>query len=339
MSDEDLNAAIASVASEATEELGGIPVPDNPAPEPEPVVATPEPEPAADPEPTPEPTPEPDPASEPEPEPADPDVDEPLRLTAEQLKVINDNPDTLGVAHKLMQSGLTKRFQEVANERTAQKDAIDTAYWIRDNPELALEDLAKRTGRTLIPKDGVVDEPGRSESTDETVKAWAEKIGPKSAELLKPLVEDLVKSITSDLVSNQIAPLQASDQARTEATAAANIDATTRSFHADIMAKKLPWSSEIEKGMAEKITQLNPAPGTSLNDYLTTIYNDVSYRANALNGRRAEVARLKAARNSAEPVKPIRPVTSAKARITSDMTDDQAFAAAVAEAEAEAALS
>ena len=82
-------------------------------------------------------------------------------LSAADLKEINDDPKSLK-AYKKMQAGLTKAFQGIAGLK---KDAA-TADWIRQNPDAALEEMAKLRGRKLAVAVEKVEEQVK---TDETV--------------------------------------------------------------------------------------------------------------------------------------------------------------------------
>ncbi len=334
---EELNAAIAEVSAAAQTELSDA--------EPE-VTSESTTEPTSEPEvkteettteeteaevTEPEKTEEPDKAAEPAEEPDEPEGEDTLGLSTDTLKAINDNPE-LSAVYKKMQAGQTKAFQENAEDRKLAK----VARWMRENPDDALDELARLRGRTLDgqapekPKD-----PDVAEVTDELGKKWEEKLGPKASAILKPLIEETIERVSSRLLETKIKPVQDEAKILTDAATATGIKSAVTAFGLSKQQDGLDWSTEIAKGMGDAMTFIHPTDEATSDQYLDVLYNHATTGINRTASRRTELRRLKAAKAEAEPTTTVRPKSPGVARITADMNDNDSVAAAVAMAQKE----
>jgi hypothetical protein len=333
---EELNAAIAEVSAEASKELETKEKPEatpevTPETTPE---TTPEATPEAKPEDKPEETPEAKPEEKPKEEPEEPEEDETtIDLSTDLLKAINDNPETLGVVYKKMQAGLTKGFQAQADERKLAK----IARWMQENPDAALDELAKIRGRTLASRDGEpalpAKDPETTELVDDLTKEWEKQLGPKASNLLKPLIEKTVEAVTERLIESKVKPVQDETRILSDAATASGIKAAVKSFGSVKEQSGLPWSNEIAKGMGDAMTIIHPTDEATSDQYLDVLYNDITTKLNRTTSRRSELRRLKEARDTTEPSTSVRPTSAATSSITADMNDNDAVAAAVAMAQ------
>jgi hypothetical protein len=329
---------IGSVVDEAIAEAGGAPVPDV-----EPEVATEEPapetevkseEPAAEAEPETEPEAETKEDEEPE---AEPTEEETLGLSAEQLKAINDNPE-LSAAYKLMQGGLTKKFQEAAEIRKNAEQAQQIYEYMQANPEQALQEFAKVRGyelRQAATKEAEAKanaEDAATSAVNALAEKYGESLGPESAKLLLPMMEEVAKIAAQ----NAVAPISESTQSLQEAAEQRAIAASVAEFGADVVSQGLVWDEKVQEAMSQVMDTVVAADGVDLRTYLNSVYEIASSRTNKAQATKREIARLRKAQTEAEPVNAVRPQPSVERQITADMSERDAIALATALAEKEA---
>jgi hypothetical protein len=314
----DLDEAIANVTEESIKEADAVATPD---PKPEP---TPEPpkEDAAPPKE--EPTPEPEKKVEPE-----PPEEEDLELSAEQLEAINADPK-LRAVYKSVQRGLTKKAQTLAEKTKALDEKAKLADWIEENPDKALEIMAEKRGRRLAPTE---DQDKKAEVVDELMGEWTKAFNgnEEAAKTFYPLLRRTIESAYEKQAEPLLAAQAKQAAENDQRTVAANIS----QFATSIKEKGQPYDDDIAVEMANSMQTLQPAKDIDFQDYLQSLYNDAMYRRVQATNTKAALERLRKAESDTEPVSTTRPAEPGKLAITTDMSENDAIAAAVALAEQE----
>ena len=307
--DADLNAAISSAVTEAhTEVTGEAPViKDAPTPEPEKT-----PEKPAEVKPSVEVKPEPE--AKPE-----PDEDEVFTPTAEELAIIDKNPE-LKKVYRSMQKGLTQKTQKLAEIRKQNEEKTKLADWIQGDPDNAVRAIAASRGITLT--EAKVE--AETKVVDALETQWTDTVGAEAAALLRPLFEQTAKA----MLEQTIGPLKQQTEELQKAAAVRGIAASTREFGASVVERGEEWDEDIQKEMAELSETVQPGDETLINDYLATLYDTVSARRMRTKNARANLERLRRVRNEQEPTSSVRPVPKGAERVTVDMSEKDAVALA-----------
>jgi uridine kinase len=313
----------------ATEEAGG-------EPEPEPAVETPaeevtpeEPpkEAATEEEPAAEAPTEETPAEEPENE---------FKLSAEDLKTINDSEE-LKRAYKSLQRGATEKFTSASEKAKAAEEAIKMIDYIRANPDKSLEEMAEARGFIIAKKDAKEAAKTEVESvTSDTVEALMEKyskeLGPESTKLLFPFM----KEVAEQIVKQNLQPISERTTELQIAAKQRGISAAVHEFGASVKEQGEDWNDEIISDMAAMMDKIVPGDQTSMPEYLSTLYNSVTAQRSRTAAVRAQLTRLKKAEAEAEPTHAVRPAPKEEQSVTTDMSERDAIALATALAEKEA---
>jgi hypothetical protein len=305
--------------SEALAEVGGEAVPDEQVEEP--AVETPD-------EPVQEETKEETAVEEEAPE-----EEEPLGLSAEQLALINQNPE-LQAAYKSMQAGLTKKFQEAAEVRKTSEKATQVAEWIEKDPDAAIKALAEARGIKLQQEPAkTVEEAKAIESADELTQKWAKALGSEeAANVFKPLLEEHMKSFVEQFMT----PLQQQQEQLQQQAQARGIASAISEFEAAVTARGEAMDQDIKTAMSEKMKALQPSDDATIDQYLGELYNAVMYDRYRTGQVQKELKRLQKSKASSEPTRAaVAAPKAAPNKITVDMSEDDALKAALALAEAE----
>jgi hypothetical protein len=320
--------------------LGGDPVPDpKPEPEPEP---TPEPDKKDDPEPEPDKKEE-EPDKKDEPEPEDDDDDEPLGLTAEELEAVNSDEKLVRV-YKSMQRGLTKKSQSYAEKAKELEESAKIAQWIDEHPEKAYEAIGKHLGKSTEPAKDPIEKKEEKQAVDTTVDEIMERAkkhlgegeqAEKAAKILGPLVQEISELVAKNIVTQQIAPIK-EDVDSQNAKARENVVRTEiEKFGAAVQSRGDDWSEEIVTEMADQMDITPPNPNGDPQEYFGALYDRVMMVRSRSSSKREQLRRLKEAKKTSEPSNALRPQKEEPTEITGDTPDNDAFAIAVRQAEAE----
>jgi len=273
----------------------------------------------------------PDEATEEVPKEEETTEEEPLGLSPELLQRINESPDALEV-YKSMQSGFTKKTQELAEQRKSNQEKADIADWIRANPDAALEELARIQKRSLVKAGSpeTKSEPPVSQEVvvDELTKTWEKKLGPEASSILKPLIEETAAAVTANLIKTQIDPLRERTDALDSAKNAAGIESRIKSFGASKTEGGQDWNQEISDEMARSMEHIDAGPNATFDQYMDSLYGSVMYQRGRTTLKKSEIKRLKKAKSTAEPSTTVRTTTPAASLITGEMTERDAIRAA-----------
>jgi len=257
----------------------------------------------------------------------DEEDEEPLVASAEDLKLINENPQLLKV-YKSMQRGLTKKAQAMAEarkgfdtERTTHQERMQLLDWIQNDPDGALEHLAKIRGKTVAEIKRETGDP----VVDSISQEWEKSMGKDATNLLRPLVEKVAKHI----FDTNVAPLRQETQQLIQSARQSGLAAHTREFGAAVVERGEEWSDEIQAEMAALVPKLQPGEDVSLQEYLSEVYDSVMAKRARKAGLKRELKRLRETRETVEPTNAARPDPKAETQITSKMSEKDAIAAAV----------
>jgi hypothetical protein len=269
------------------------------------------------------------PAEEPTPEPEKPEEAD-LSLSAEQLDAINKD-ENLRAAYKSMQRGLTKKSQEFADERKAHADKIALANFLEKDPEAALQILAEKAGRKLAPTEP---ETTREEAVDTLLSEWTEAFqgNEEAAKQFYPLLKKTIES----MYDTKIQPVVQNQEAIQAEAAQRAIATEINKFGSEVVAKGQQFDTVIQNEMSEMMTNLQPSEGVPLPQYLDSLYSAVMFKRFQASNTKAALQRLRAAETETEPTSVTRTTPTTPKGISSDMTEDEAIAAAVELAELDA---
>lgn len=307
---EDFAAAVTSAVAEATAETTGEPTPAPETPEPDKPQAEPEaPEPSAAPK-APEPT-------------ADPEDIDFINPTAEDLAAIEASPELKRV-YKSMQRGLTKKTTELAAKRKEYEQANEVVSWIRSDPETAIRTIAQAAkipfGEAKVAAEATV--------ADTLEAKWAKTVGDDAAKLLRPLFEETARA----MIQQEVEPLKSATAGITQASYERGIAAGIETFGAQVRERGEEWDDEIQGEMAKIADSVNPSDTATLEGYISHLYDTAMARRMRTKSARANLERLKKARQESEPVSSTRPTGKGEERITNEMSDKDAVAIAVRQA-------
>lgn len=329
---EDLNEAIAAAADEAEREVKGEEAPAEETSASEPAKEEVKSEGEAE-EKTTEAEPEPEPekaATEETPEEND------FNLSAEELKAINDNP-LLVKAYKSLQGAATKKFQSAAEKAKSAEEAVNMIEYIRQNPDASLEEMARARGYIIAKKDA--GEAAKEEATasagdavNSIMEKYSKDLGPESTKLLLPFMKEVAEAVVQQTVS----PIQQTTADLQRTAKERGIAAAVHEFGASIKESGEDWNDGIIEQMANMMDAVVPGERTSMQDYLGTLYNAVTAKNARESQVRAQLSRLKKAKEEAEPTRAVRPAPKTDESITADMSERDAIAMATRLAEAEA---
>lgn len=311
---DDLSAAISSAVAESTKEVsGGEAEPTATAPDPTPASTPTKEAPAA-------------PAEKPGAEaakptaPSAPDEDEVFTPTAEELAIIDKNPEMKKV-YRSMQRGLTQKTQALADMRKALEQKSNIVDWIQQDPAGALKAISEYTGVNLSsPKPST-----EAKVADSLESKWAETVGADAAKLLRPLFEDTARAI----LAQEVAPYKAQTEQLAHAAAERGIAASVAEFGATISSRSEEWDDDIQMEMAKLANVVEPGANTPINDYLGVLYDTVMANRMRTKSARSNLERLRRVRTEAEPASNARSAPHSEERIDNSMSDKDAVAVAV----------
>lgn len=328
---DDFNSAISSAVSEATAEVGSEPAADTtPDTTPEPVAAAP----AADttPEPTTEADPKPDADVKPAvtkaaPAVADDDDEEFWNPSAEELAAIDKSPE-LKKVYRSMAKGFTSKTQGLSQQRKDLAERTKIADWVQANPADAARVLAAATGMTISEAKAEV--RAVEKEVDELEAEWAESVGADAAKILRPLFE----KTAAKMQEKMLGPIRESQAATERAAQARGIGASVREFGASIVSRGEEWDNDIQNEMTELTKVIEPGENATIDQYLDILYDKVWATRARKSAARQGLDRLRRIKGEQEPVTSVRPSVGKEPQITSDMSERDSIALAVAQARA-----
>ena len=319
---DDLNDAVSAAIASATSEVTGE-GPSTPA----------EPEtPAAEPT-----TPEPDatPAGEPAAASAPPADEEFWNPTAEELALIDKSPE-LKKVYRSMQRGLTAKATTLAEQRREAEEfkksvseRVKIADWIQAEPEKALRAIAAATGLTVSEVKQEMAAPPTP--GDPLMEKWTKAVGPDTANILRPLIEETAQY----LLEKSIGPVREQSEALAKVQAERAMGASIREFGTSVTARGEDWDDEIQTEMAALATTVEPGPKATISTFLDTLYDTVARRRERSRTARSNLDRLRRVQGSQEPTTTARPAPTTPQRVTLEMSDKDAVALAVRQAQEE----
>lgn len=262
--------------------------------------------------------------------------DNPLNLTSEELRQINED-EKLQRAYKSMQRGLTKKSQSFSEKMKSADEAVRMIEYIRANPDSSLEEMARARGYILAKKSGedaarAEAQQGASDAVDSLMEKYSKQLGPESTKLLLPFMREVAETI----VRQTVAPIAERTSFLDRSAKESGIAAAVHEFGASVKEAGEEWTDEVQAQMAAMMDRVVPGDNTPIMDYLQTVYNAVSAQNAKTAAVKRELARLKKAQSSAEPTRSVRPTPKEQRVITSDMSERDAIALATALAEEEA---
>ena len=251
-------------------------------------VKTPEPEPAPAPDDTPPPpTPPAEHTEKVADQPPEPTDDQNALLTPEELAALP--PKQRANAEK-WQAKLTKRAQDLSAQAKEFDDWKPLMTALRDNPDAAIEELAKRRGLTVAKA------PTQDTRTVEATTAETIKELPEEWQFLAPVFDAFGKRLLES-VRGEIAPLQARQDALISDAVAAETEATIKGFEA-----KYPGWTKFEPKMLELGKKFVPAAGAMTDfEYMETLYKLATADVADAEKTKTVVARINKSAEAAEP--------------------------------------
>jgi hypothetical protein len=247
-----------------------------------------------------------------------------LTLTPEELAEIKANPATAKLYKSLMRAS-TAKFQEIsADKRVLQA--------MRDNPRAVIEAAARNMGLSVVDAKEPAVEQRQEAVVDGVMDDMVNLFGPELAPTIRPVMERLVKS----LVDKEVEPIR--ERHKTDIQEAQ--DRQSKAHAQTFRAKHPDLSPEVEAKIMTLGKSVFPAEGTDPGAYLDMLYTLATAGNTARATAKVAAERIKTAQTTAEPRRGGAKVTAAPASlITEDMTLDQAFDAAWAQAKSEAGVS
>jgi hypothetical protein len=170
-------------------------------------------------------------------------------------------------------------------------------------------------------------EQKQTEVVDEVMADMVNLFGPELAPTVRPVMERMVKA----LVDKEVAPIREGREADKKAAQDAQATAHAKTFR----AKHPDMGPEVEARITEIGKTVFPAEGTDPGSYLEMLYTLATAGNTARDTAKVAAARIKAAQTTAEPRRGAAPAPAPASIITDDMSLDQAFDAAWAQAKAE----
>lgn len=252
--------------------------------------------------------------------------------TAEELAIIEKSPE-LKKAYKAFQKGFTKKTTDLKKLREQAKQEIEVAQYIRANPEAAARELAQIAGLTIAEARAEIKEAAKAaDSTsgvvDELQSKWAKVVGEEAAALLRPLFEETAKAT----IEREVYNLRQQTEFLTKQAQQKGITAAVREFGASVVERGEDWSDDVQNEMAKIAGVIAPGDDTSISDYLSTLYDAVQARRSRARLTKQNVDRLRRIREEQEPTTATRSQGKPESKITTDMSDKDAVALAVAQA-------
>jgi len=319
---DDLNDAVSAAIASATTEVTGE-APSAPA------ETTAEPETSVTPEPA---------AAEPpatSTTPAPPADEEFWNPTAEELALIDKSPE-LKKVYRSMQRGLTQKATTLAEQRREAEEfkksvseRVKIADWIQAEPEKALRAIAAATGLTVSEVKQEMAAPPTP--GDPLMEKWTKAVGPDAANILRPLIEETAQY----LLEKSIGPVREQSEALAKVQAERAMGASIREFGTTITARGEEWDDEIQTEMAQLATTVEPGPKATVSTFLDTLYDTVARRRERSRTARSNLDRLRRVQSTQEPTTTARPAPTTPQRVTLDMSDKDAVALAVRQAQEE----
>jgi len=258
-----------------------------------------------------------------------------LNLSADDLKLINDDPKLLK-AYKSMQRGLTQKTTGLADTRKQHEENTKMIEYIRANPDAAVEEMARTRGYIITKKSGEdAAKADVAEATSDTIDALMEKyskdLGPESAKLLLPMMKEVAQTIATQAIN----PIAQQQQFLDRSAKERGISAAVHEFGAAVKEQGEDWSEDIQTQMSEMMDRVVPGEQTNIQDYLGTLYDAVTAKTARATAVKTQLTRLRKAKDEAEPTHAVRPAPKTAETITSDMSERDAIAMATRQAEEE----
>ena len=330
---DNLNVAITTAVSEAKGEVAPEPTTPKEAPVQETAPEPAKPETPPEPEPTTAkvtPTAKVEPPAKPTPEP-EPE-EEFFNPTAEDLAIIENSPE-LKKAYRALRKGFTEKTTKLAEERKQLNERAELAAWIQQNPEKAARRLAELSGLSITEARAEVKEAKEAATavTDELSEMWKKSIGDDAAPILRPVIEATARAVAEKL----LAPYREKTEELDKASQRRAIAATVSEFGAGVTQRGDEWNEEIQAEMARLSDKVKPGDDTPIEEYLSEMYDSVMMKRTRTQTARANLNRLRRLKDEQEPVTPARPTPKSEDRVTVDMSDRDAVALAVRQAQKE----
>lgn len=294
---------------------------------------TPDPKPAETPAPVAEAKPDDKPAEIPPADDRPANEDEAFNLTAEDFAEMEKNP-LAKKAYKSMLRGFRAKTADLAGKRKAFEAEAALVEKIKGDPRSALQALAGLAGVSISIHDGtataaVTEKLGADPVADALTAASADldkALTPEGAAVLKPILEKFARAISEQVAAPLKQRLDVQDRQSAEAT----LKSTVKTFGAARIEAGDEWSPEVEREMAGLVGKVLPGRGTTVEQYVETLYDNVMAKRMRTAARTAEFKRLQAARGASEPTTTARPPASSTPReITAGMSREDATRLAV----------
>jgi hypothetical protein len=245
------------------------------------------------------------------------DEDDPvLGLTPQELAEIKSSP-ALSKLYKSLNKGYTQKYQQIAADRQFLEQ-------VRANPKAVLLAAAQNMGLKVLDPQEVGTQANTEAVVDETMQSMVQLFGPD----LAPAVEPVMRRMIQNIVDSQVAPLRQTQEALQQQSFEKQAQAyagTFRARHADL-------TPEVEAKMIEIGNTIYPNEGISPDQYLEVLYTIATAGGQAQKVAKVAAERIKAAQSSAEPRRGAAPVKTGGSKVRKDMSLDEAFDAAWAEA-------
>lgn len=264
--------------------------------------------------------------------------EEPLGLSAEELAEIQANEKLLKT-YKSMQRGLTKKTTSLSEKAKQLEARAKVADWIESDPDKAVRALAAARGLTIAEAKQEIKDERKEQVADALESEWNKAFGEEgkaAANILRPLFEKTAEKVLKQIIEAEVAPLRQQTAELTQAATARGISAATQEFGARVTEEGGEWNEDVKLEMANLMDTIEPGENTPIDEYLSQLYKIVSYERGRKSAAKEQLKRIRAAKAETEPVSTVRPGKTSAQKITSDMSEKDAIALAVAMAEKEA---
>lgn len=271
-----------------------------------------------------------------------PKEDEEFRLSSDELKAIDDNPE-LKKAYRGMVRAYSTKSEKLSNKLKEAETAMRAVDTITADPVAALEVMAKAAGYQITK----VGQPGATAATTtpaapapaptlERIKGKLEqRIGKEAGDVLGEAVHDIVKELVTEFTTAPIEEVRAIINHNKDNESRLAMGNAIKDYGAKIIESGRTWNKEVETEMAKMIGKVLPNQGVEFTDYLDILYNNVQANFTQTRQTEQQVERIRTAARVDEPVRPTRPAAPTPQAIVAGMDPKLATKLAIEQARRE----
>lgn len=252
--------------------------------------------------------------------------EEDLRLSAEELEIIDKNPELKKVYRGMVRAN-SRKGEVLANKRKEADNALQLMSAFRDKPAETLRAMAAALNIKLVEEAPPAAPPAEKTNLEKIRASLEAKVGKEAAEILAPSILEAVSSV----IGEEMAPVKQTLQDQVETANRHSLRSAVSAFASETVEGGGEWNADIEKEMAQMLAdgKVLPGKGATLPEFLGILYNQIQTKRGQTKVVTEKITRLKKAAEVSEPVRSTKPQPPAEPVIRPGMNIKEATALAI----------